>query len=99
MAEVELVAVGCERAAVLLQLARDFHVEDGHPLNDKGALALTQAAHGHPLARAWLIHERARYGVVMPQAQDFYERIVGGAAGRDNSPAATRVRRSQVRSA
>ena len=60
MAEVELVAVGREREAVLLQLARDFHVEDGHPLNDKGALALTQAARGHPLARAWLIHERGR---------------------------------------
>ena len=40
MAEVELVAVGREREAVLLQLARDFHVEDGHPLNDNGALAL-----------------------------------------------------------
>ena len=41
-------------------MARDFHVEDGHPLNDNGARALTQAARGHPLARAWLIHERGR---------------------------------------
>lgn len=60
MAEVELVAVGREQEAALLRLASDFHAEDGHPLTERGVAALTQAARGHPLARAWLIHELDR---------------------------------------
>ena len=48
--------------SLLLRLARDFHAEDGHPLSERGEAALSQAAHGHPLARAWLIEER---GVVV----------------------------------
>jgi ribosomal protein S18 acetylase RimI-like enzyme len=60
MAEVELVAVGREQEPLLLQLARDFHAEDGHPLGKRGVAALRQAARGHPLARAWLIQEQDR---------------------------------------
>jgi ribosomal protein S18 acetylase RimI-like enzyme len=55
---VELVKVGSEQEQALLRLARDFHAEDGHPLTERGAAALAQAAGGHPLARAWLIREQ-----------------------------------------
>ncbi len=58
MVELELIGVSSEHEGLLLQLARDFHAEDGHPLSERGAKALTQAARGHPLARVWLIRER-----------------------------------------
>ena len=54
---VELVPVTEADEAELLRLARAFHLEDGHPLTERGAAALAQVARGHPLARAWLIHE------------------------------------------
>jgi ribosomal protein S18 acetylase RimI-like enzyme len=57
MAEVEFAQVAGEDEGELLRLARAFHAEDGHPLTERGAAALTQAARGHPLARAWLIRE------------------------------------------
>ena len=58
MVELELIGVSSEHEGLLLQLARDFHAEDGHPLSERGTAALTQAARGHPLARVWLIRER-----------------------------------------
>ncbi len=43
---VELVAAGPGEAATLLALARAFHGEDGHPLDEggAGAIALSRAA-------------------------------------------------------
>jgi ribosomal protein S18 acetylase RimI-like enzyme len=58
VAKIELVTVDGDREGLLLRLARDFHAEDGHPLSERGAAALSQVARGHPLARAWLIEER-----------------------------------------
>jgi ribosomal protein S18 acetylase RimI-like enzyme len=60
MAEVELAAVGAEQEELLVRMARDFHVEDGHPLSERGEAALLAAARGHPLAHAWLVRERDR---------------------------------------
>ena len=60
MAEVELAQVAGEDEGELLRLARAFHAEGGHPLTERGAAALAQAARGHPLARAWLIREGSR---------------------------------------
>jgi ribosomal protein S18 acetylase RimI-like enzyme len=42
-------------AEPLLRLAREFHAEDGHPLDAAGAAALLQIIAGEPLARAWLL--------------------------------------------
>lgn len=40
---------------LLLDLARAFHREDGHPLSSAGEAALRQIVSGEPLARCWLI--------------------------------------------
>jgi ribosomal protein S18 acetylase RimI-like enzyme len=42
-------------AETLLQLARAFHAEDGHPLDAAGEAAIRQIVAGEPLARAWLL--------------------------------------------
>ena len=60
MESVELVPVTEADEAELLRLARAFHLEDGHPLTERGAAALAQVARGHPLARAWLIRQDGR---------------------------------------
>jgi ribosomal protein S18 acetylase RimI-like enzyme len=39
----------------LLELARAFHREDGHPLSSEGEAALRRIVAGEPLARCWLI--------------------------------------------
>ena len=57
MATVELRAGRRRREAVLLELARAFHAEDGHPLTERGEAAIGLIARGHPLGRAWLIEE------------------------------------------
>jgi ribosomal protein S18 acetylase RimI-like enzyme len=57
MATVELLPVGPADEGTLLELARAFHAEGGHPLSDRGAAAIGLIARGHPLGRAWLIHE------------------------------------------
>jgi ribosomal protein S18 acetylase RimI-like enzyme len=57
MATVELVPVGPAHEATLLELARAFHTEDGHPLTERGAAAIALVARGHPLGRAWLVRE------------------------------------------
>jgi ribosomal protein S18 acetylase RimI-like enzyme len=54
---VELVAAGPGEAATLLALARVFHGEDGHPLDEGGAAAIALVARGTPHGRAWLIRE------------------------------------------
>jgi ribosomal protein S18 acetylase RimI-like enzyme len=41
--------------ALLVSLARAFHEEDGHRLNEAGEHALQAIAAGEPLARCWLI--------------------------------------------
>ena len=60
MAGIELVAVGPAQESALLALARNFHAEDGHPLSERGEAAVGLIARGHPLGRAWLIHEDGR---------------------------------------
>ncbi len=60
MAEVELLPVGPAQRDSLLLLARSFHAEDGHPLTERGETAIGMIANGHPLGRAWLVHEHGR---------------------------------------
>ena len=57
MSTVELRLAGVAEEPVLLELARAFHAEDGHPLTEQGAAAIGQITRGHPLGRAWLIVE------------------------------------------
>ena len=40
---------------LLIDFARAFHSEDGHPLSGEGEAALRQIASGEPLARCWII--------------------------------------------
>ena len=42
-------------AEVLVDLARAFHAEDGHPLSLEGESALRRIASGEPLARCWIM--------------------------------------------
>jgi ribosomal protein S18 acetylase RimI-like enzyme len=49
--------VRAEDAPTLLRLARDFHREDGHPLDRAGEEAVASVAAGEPFARAWLARE------------------------------------------
>jgi ribosomal protein S18 acetylase RimI-like enzyme len=44
-------------ADALVELARTFHRDDGHPLTPAGETALRQIARGEPLARAWLVRQ------------------------------------------
>jgi ribosomal protein S18 acetylase RimI-like enzyme len=64
MERVELVPVGPTEEDALLELARAFHEEGGHPLTERGVAAIGMIARGHPLVRAWLIRERG-HGVVV----------------------------------
>jgi ribosomal protein S18 acetylase RimI-like enzyme len=41
-------------AALLLAMAREFHDEDGHPLDQAGEEAIAVIAAGEPLAPAWI---------------------------------------------
>jgi GNAT superfamily N-acetyltransferase len=36
-------------------LARAFHAEDGHPLDEGGVRAIGELCDGHPLARGWFV--------------------------------------------
>jgi GNAT superfamily N-acetyltransferase len=42
-------------AELLVELARAFHREDGHPLSPEGEAALRHVVAGEPMARCWLI--------------------------------------------
>lgn len=57
MADIELLPVGPAHKDALLELARSFHAEDGHPLSERGEAAVGMIADGHPLGRAWLVQE------------------------------------------
>ena len=47
-------------AELLIDLARAFHREDGHPLSAEGEAALRQIAAGEPMARCWIIRRADR---------------------------------------
>jgi len=54
-------------APALLDLARAFHAEDGHALDETGERGVARAAAGDPLLRAWFIlegPERIGYAVL-----------------------------------
>jgi GNAT superfamily N-acetyltransferase len=57
MSGIALNPVGPAQEQALLELARAFHAEDGHPLSERGQAAVGRIAKGHPLGRAWLIEE------------------------------------------
>ena len=58
--------VGETDAHALLVMARAFHDEDGHALDQMGEAAVLQVARGEPLARAWMLrHDRAAVGYVV----------------------------------
>ncbi len=46
-----------EDAPLLLQMSRDFHIEDGSPLDAAGEATLTHVAAGEPLAPAYILEE------------------------------------------
>ena len=52
--------VGEPDAETLVNLARAFHHEDGHPLDKAGEMALRQIAHGEPFAQAWLVRQQGQ---------------------------------------
>src|SRR5258708_32485749 len=45
---------------VLVRLARAFHLEDGHPLDNPGEAALLQITRGEPFAQSWIVREDGR---------------------------------------
>jgi ribosomal protein S18 acetylase RimI-like enzyme len=49
--------VGPDEVAELLTLAREFHLEDGHPLDAGGERAIRQTCAGHPMVRGYLVRE------------------------------------------
>ena len=52
-----LAPVGPGDADELLDLARAFHAEDGHPLDACGERAVREVCDGHPLARGFLVRD------------------------------------------
>ncbi|MDD2704785.1 MAG: GNAT family N-acetyltransferase [Acidocella sp.] len=46
-----------EDAPLLLQMSRDFHIEDGSPLDAAGEATLTHVSAGEPLAPAYILEE------------------------------------------
>jgi ribosomal protein S18 acetylase RimI-like enzyme len=55
--ELHLDPVGIGDADALLHLARAFHLEDGHALDEAGETAVMQIAAGEPFARAWIVRQ------------------------------------------
>lgn len=47
-------------AAELLAMVRDFHAEDGHPLDAANEAAVVRVAEGEELARAWIVRQASR---------------------------------------
>jgi ribosomal protein S18 acetylase RimI-like enzyme len=58
MEDLQFNPVTLEDAAALLEMARAFHREDGHPLSAMGEAAIRQVARGEPLARCWIVRQR-----------------------------------------
>src|SRR6266851_6023776 len=54
---IEFVLTGEADGEVLVRLARAFHLEDGHPLDNPGEAALLQITRGEPFARSWIVRE------------------------------------------
>lgn len=42
-------------APALLQMCRDFHIEDGSPLDEAGEATITHVAQGEPMAPAYML--------------------------------------------
>lgn len=57
MSELTIVPVTPVDAEVLVRLARDFHAEDGHPLDPALEPGLRGLAKGDPTAPTWMIRE------------------------------------------
>ena len=51
---VEFAPAGEADGELLVRLARAFHLEDGHPLDNPGEAALLQITRGEPFARSWI---------------------------------------------
>jgi ribosomal protein S18 acetylase RimI-like enzyme len=49
--------IRAEETPILLDMAREFNREDGHPLDRAGEEAIARLAAGEPMARAWLARE------------------------------------------
>ena len=60
MADIRFDLAGPADLEALLAMARNFHLEDGHPLDEAGESALARICDGEPLARAWLMREDER---------------------------------------
>ena len=52
-------APGAGDAARLVEMARAFHEEDGHPLTPAGERALRQLVDGDAFGRCWIVYEGA----------------------------------------
>ena len=57
MSELQILPVTPADAEILIALARDFHREDGHPLDPALEPGLRKLAEGDPLAPTWIIRE------------------------------------------
>ena len=109
MAGIQLQAVRAEHEHLVLDLARAFHAEDGHPLTDRGAEAIKMAVQGHPLARVWLLQEREEtigyavlglgFGVEHGGADAFIDDLylIPAARGRGLGGAALRLLETEAR--
>ena len=53
--EVRFDPVRATDAAALLAMARAFHAEDGHPLNEASEAAILHVARGEAMAPAWIL--------------------------------------------
>jgi ribosomal protein S18 acetylase RimI-like enzyme len=58
MEDLQFDPVTPDDADALLEMARAFHLEDGHPLSIIGEAAVRRVALGEPLARCWIIRRR-----------------------------------------
>lgn len=54
---IEFALAGKAGGEVLVRLARAFHLEDGHPLDNPEEAALLQITRGEPFARSWVVRE------------------------------------------
>ncbi|MFO1036663.1 MAG: GNAT family N-acetyltransferase [Geminicoccaceae bacterium] len=60
MSQPTLRRVGRDDLPLLIELARAFRAEDGHPLRPEGERALAEVCAGEPLARGYLIEVEGR---------------------------------------
>lgn len=55
---IEFELPGAADNEVLVRLARAFHSEDGHPLDDSGEAALREIARSESFDRSWIVRVR-----------------------------------------